>query len=35
MVITIINQTLREKYPNMGFFLVLIFPYSDQKKTPY
>ena len=29
------NLTLREKCPYMEFFLVLIFPYSDQKKSVF
>ena len=28
-------MSLREKCPNPEFFLVRIFLYSDQKKTPY
>ena len=30
-----VNTTLCKKCPNTEFFLVRIFPHSDQKKTPY
>ena len=33
ILITIITQTLLEKYPNTEFFLDLIFPYSDKNKN--
>ena len=35
VLLRVIEPTPCEKCPNTEFLLVHIFPYSDQKKTPY